>query len=267
MTVIRKGRLQDKIAIITGASRGIGRATALAFGREGANVVVNYNRSKTKAEDVVNEIRQYGGSAFSFQADVGRREAVMEMVRKTIDEYGGVDILVNNAGLGLSGGPLLEADMDAFDAMLTTNVKGIVYCTQAVLPHMMKRRYGKIVNISSIAGLGTSVRPSNLFYAGTKGAVNVMTKQLALELGPHGIYVNAIAPGLIKTDMPQSNRSPEEWEKRVQSNIETTMLQRLGLPEDIAYVAVFLASDESNYITAQVISVDGGRMNFMTHSL
>jgi NAD(P)-dependent dehydrogenase (short-subunit alcohol dehydrogenase family) len=157
--------------------------------------------------------------------------------------------------------------MDAFDAMLTTNVKGIIFCTQAVMPHMMKRRYGKIVNISSIAGLGTSVRPGNLFYAGTKGAVNVITKQLALELGPHGIYVNTIAPGLIKTDMPISNRSPEAWEKRVKNNIETTMLQRLGMPEDIAYVVVFLASDESNYITAQVISVDGGRMNVITHSL
>ncbi|UCH01316.1 MAG: 3-oxoacyl-ACP reductase FabG [Candidatus Bathyarchaeota archaeon] len=267
MTVNRKGRLQDKIAIITGASRGIGRATAVAFGREGANVVVNYNQSKTKAEEVVNEIRQHGRSAFAFQADVGSREAVMEMVRKTVDKYGRIDILVNNAGLGLSGGPVLEANMDAFDAMLTTNVKGIIYCTQAVMTHMMKRRDGKIVNISSIAGLGTSVRPGNLFYAGTKGAVNVITKQLALELGPHGIYVNAIAPGLIKTDMPISNRSPEAWEERVKNNIETTMLQRLGMPEDIAYVVVFLASDESNYITAQVISVDGGRMNFITHSL
>jgi 3-oxoacyl-[acyl-carrier protein] reductase len=191
----------------------------------------------------------------------------MEMVRKTMDEYGGIDILVNNAGLGRSSGPILEANIDAFDAMLTTNVKGIVYCTQAVIPHMIQRRYGKIVNVSSIAGFGTSVRPGNLFYAGTKGAVNVMTKQLALELGPHGITVNAIAPGLIKTDKPQRNQSPEAWEKRVQKNIETTMLQRLGLPDDIAYVAVFLASNESNYLTAQVISVDGGRMNFMTHSL
>lgn len=267
MNVTQVNRLNNRVALITGASRGIGRAIALACAREGARVVVNYNRSKAKAEDVVQLIQAQGGVAIAAQADVGQQDAVHEMVQTTMDTWGRVDILVNNAGLGVGGGSVVDAQVEDFDAMLTTNVKGILYCTQAVVPIMQTQRYGKIVNISSVAGLGTSILPGNLLYAGTKGAVNIMTKRLALELGPHGIYVNAIAPGLIRTDMPMGNRTPEEWQRRVRYFAERSMLGRIGEPEEIASVAVFLVSEASSFLTGQVIAVDGGRMDYITHSL
>ena len=259
-------RLDNRVAIITGASRGIGRAIALACADEGARVVVNYNRSKIKAEEVVQLIQAQGGVAFAAQADVGQQDAVQTLIQMTMDTWGRVDILVNNAGLGVGGGSVLDAQVEHFDAMLTTNVKGILYCTQAVVPIMKMQRYGKIVNISSVAGLGTSILPGNLLYAGTKGAVNIMTKRLALELGPYGIYVNAIAPGLIRTDMPMGNRTPKEWEHRVRYFAERSMLGRIGEPEEIASVAVFLSSEASSFLTGQVIAVDGGRMDYITHS-
>jgi 3-oxoacyl-[acyl-carrier protein] reductase len=262
----KKGRLENRVAIVTGASRGIGRAIAIIFAREGARVVVNYRRQEGKAEEVVKIIRKAGGRAFAFQADVANRTAVYRMVESTIKEFGGVDILVNNAGLGASDASLLELKDEDFDAMFNTNVKGVLICTQAVASHMIKNRYGKVVNISSVAGIGTSVLPGNLLYAGTKGAVNVMSKRMALELGAHGIYVNAIAPGLIRTDMAFGRLSPSERKRKIRSFNENSMLNRVGEAEDVASIALFLASDESNFITAQVISVDGGRMNFITHS-
>ena len=261
-----KERLEKHVAIVTGASRGIGRSITLLFAREGARVVVNYNRSKAKAAELVQLIHDQGGLAFAVQADVGDKDAVSEMVKTTVDRWGKVDILVNNAGIGVGGGSVVEASAEDFDAMLTTNVKGVLYCTQAVVPHMKAQQYGKIVNISSVAGLGTSILPGNLMYAGTKGAVNIMTKRLALELGPHGIYVNAIAPGLIRTDMTMANRTPEEFEQRYRYFAEHSMLGRIGEPDEIATVALFLASDESSFLTGQVIAVDGGRMDFITHS-
>lgn len=267
MSQHRKGRLDNRVALVTGASRGIGRAIATLFAREGAKVVVNYRRQERKAEDVVRLIREAGGHALAFQADVADRTAVGKMVDQTMNEFGGVDILVNNAGLGVGGASLLDSRDADFDAMVNTNVKGILVCVQAVVPHMMETHYGKIVNISSVAGLGTSILPGNLLYAGTKGAVNIMTKRMALELGSHGIYVNAVAPGLIRTDMGLGERSPSEQEKRITYFREHSMLRRIGEPEDIATVALFLASNESDFITGQVIAVDGGRMDFITHSL
>jgi 3-oxoacyl-[acyl-carrier protein] reductase len=266
MDLVQVKRLDKRIALITGASRGIGRAIALACAQEGAHVVVNYNRSKVQAENVVQTIHDQGGTAFAVQADVGHEDAVREMVKATMNAWGRVDILVNNAGLGIGGGSVVDVQVADFDAMLTTNVKGIIYCTQAVVPIMKAQRYGKIVNISSIAGLGTSILPGNLLYAGTKGAVNIMTKRLALELGPYGIYVNAVAPGLIRTDMPMDTCTPEEWEHRVRYFAERSMLGRIGEPEEIASVTIFLASDESSFLTGQVIAVDGGRMDYITHS-
>lgn len=266
MTEYGRGRLENRVAIVTGASRGIGRAIAITFAREGAKVVVNYYRQEGKADEVVTGIRAAGGTAFAFQADVTNRTAVDRMVEKAINEFGDINILVNNAGLSVSEASLLESKDEDFDVMFNTNAKGVFICTQAVVPHMMKNLYGKIVNISSVAGLGTSALPGNLLYACTKGAVNVLSKRLALELGPHGIYVNAIAPGLIRTDLAFGRLSPSERDRKAASFRENSMLHRVGDPEDIANVALFLASDESNYITAQVISVDGGRMNFLTHS-
>ncbi|MFX0209007.1 MAG: SDR family NAD(P)-dependent oxidoreductase, partial [Candidatus Hodarchaeota archaeon] len=154
-----------------------------------------------------------------------------------------------------------------FDPMWQVNVKGILYCVRAVAPYMMEQRYGKIVNISSVAGLGTSIVPGNYLYASTKAAVNILTKRLALELGTYGITVNAIAPGLIRTDMTQRGRSEAEREERHKYFSDHCMLNRIGNPEEIASVALFLGSNMSSFMSGQVLSVDGGRTDFITHSL
>jgi 3-oxoacyl-[acyl-carrier protein] reductase len=266
VTSNRRGRVEGLAAIVTGASRGIGRATALTLAREGAKVVVNYRQRSREADEVVGKIEKAGGDAFAFQADVADRESVRAMVEETVKRFGGVDILVNNAGIGRGGGPLLELKEEDLDAMVDTNVKGILFCVQAVVPHMMEKRYGKIVNISSLAGIGTALVGTTL-YAATKAAVIILTKRLALELGPHGINVNAIAPGHILTDMTVAGRSLAEVKERSRYFEEHTMLRREGEPEDIANAVLFLASDEASFITGQVLSVDGGRTDFLTHSL
>lgn len=260
-------RLEGRVALVTGASRGIGRATALALSREGAKVVVNYNRERERAEMVVDEIRRMGGEAFSFKADVGDRRMVEEMVREALREFETIDILVNNAGVLMGGGSLLEFRDEEFDPMWRVNVKGILNCSRAVAPHMMEKRYGKIINISSVAGLGTALLPGNTLYASTKAAVIIITKRLALELGPYGINVNAIAPGFISTEMGLGQWSPQELEERLRYFREKTMLRRVGEPEDIADVVLFLASDEARFITGQTITVDGGQIDFISHSL
>jgi len=267
MTREIKGRLGGRVAIVTGASRGIGRAIAQVFGREGAKVVVNYRREWGKAEEVVEEIRGFGGEALSFQADVGDAGAVEEMVEETVEVFGGVDILVNNAGVSMGGGPLLEFNEAEYDPMWRVNVKGVLHCTRAVAPHMMERRYGKVVNIASIAGLGTALLPGNMLYASTKAAVIILTKRLALELGQYGINVNAVAPGLIRTEMGMGYQRAAEQAQRLRYFEEKSILRRIGEPEEVANVALFLASDEASFITGQVITVDGGRIDFITHSL
>jgi 3-oxoacyl-[acyl-carrier protein] reductase len=260
-----KGRLEGRVAIVTGASRGIGRATAQALAREGAKVAVNFHREKSKAEEVVNDINKHGGSAMLFQADVSDRIAVEGMVTKTFEEFGNIDVLVNNAGVFMGGGSLLEFNEEEYDPMWRVNVKGVLNCTRAVAPYMIERSYGKVVNISSVAGIGTA-SPDDYLYSTTKAAVNILTKRLALELGQHGINVNAIAPGLIWTDMGMDSRSREEQERRIELYTRISMLQRIGKPEEIANVILFLSSDEASFITGQVITVDGGRTNFITNS-
>ena len=229
---------------------------------------MNYRTQGEKAREVVNQIRDAEGQALAFQADVGDKQAVDRMMKATVEAFGEVDILVNNAGLLRGGGtPLVDLKEEDFDAMVNTNMKGVLYCTQAVVPHMMQQRYGKIVNLSSVGGIGTSLRAGSHLYGATKGAVNLLTKRFALELGAYGINVNAIAPGLIRTDMPRRDKSAREWAERMQQSAASTMLRRVGEPRDIASVALFLVSEEARFITGQVITVDGGRMNFITHSL
>ncbi len=262
----RRGRVEGLSAIVTGGSRGIGRATSIALAREGAKVVVNYSRSSSKAEEVLDVIKRSGGEAFSFKADVSDRAAVQEMVGETMKRFGGVDILVNNAGIGGGGGSMLELKEGDLDALMNTNVKGMLFCCQNVAPHMIKNHYGKIVNIASVAGIGTALTGTTL-YATTKAAVIILTKRFAVELGQHHINVNAIAPGHILTDMTVQGRSPDEVRKRSQYFEEHTMLRREGEPEDIANAALFLSSDEASFITGQILAVDGGRTDFLTHSL
>jgi len=262
----RVGRVEGLSAIVTGGSRGIGRTTALALAREGGKVVVNYREQAKDAEEVVSIIEKAGGEAFPFQADVGVRGAVNEMVAEAVKRFGGVDILVNNAGIGKGGRPLLELREEDFDAMVDTHVKGTLFCVQAVAPHMMKKRNGKIVNISSVAGIGTALAQTTL-YAVTKGAMITLTKRLALELGPYNINVNSVAPGHILTDMTVMGRSSAEVKERSRYFEEHTMLRREGVPEDIAKVVLFFASEDANFVTGQVLSVDGGRTDFLSHSL
>jgi len=258
-----RGRLDGKVALVTGASRGIGRATALAFARQGAAVVVNYSKAHEQAQRLVDDIQKAGAQAVAIRADVASRTEVRAMVEGTLARWGRIDVLVNNAGI-LHRGNILTLAEENLDEMIAVNLKGMIHCAQAVAPHMMKRRYGKIVNISSIAALGTTMADTTP-YAAVKASIVALTKRFALELGPHGINVNAICPGFIRTDMT-SVGTPQELDARVLSMAGRAMLGRVGAPEDVAAAALFLASDEASFITAQVLTVDGGRMDFLSHS-
>lgn len=258
-------RFEGKTAIVTGASRGIGRATALALAREGAKILINYRTCKTEAENLVKEIERLGGESLPFQADVSNEKAVREMVETTRKRLGSIDILVNNAGILTGQGPLLETEESEFESMWSVNVKGILSCTKAVAPQMIEKRYGKIVNLASIAGFGTALLPGNTLYSATKAAVIVLTKRFALELGQYGINVNAVAPGLIRTDMGlgQGDHASKD---RLEYFREKTMLRRIGEPEEVANLILFLASDEASFITGQTVTIDGGRIDFLSSS-
>jgi 3-oxoacyl-[acyl-carrier protein] reductase len=258
--------LKDRVAVITGASRGIGRACALVMARERAKIVVNYNSSKEKAENVVVQIREYFGEAFSYQADVSDPEQSKDLIEEAKNIFGSVDILVNNAGVLMGGGHLEDLNLGNLQKLWNVNVGGVLNCSQAVAPLMKEQGYGRIVNIASVAGIGTASRPGNMLYSSTKAAVIVITKNMALDLGSYGISVNAVAPGLIKTDMGLHEKPINEQEERINYYREHTILGRLGKPEEIAEVVAFLSSDRASFIIGQTLTVDGGRIDYLTHS-
>jgi 3-oxoacyl-[acyl-carrier protein] reductase len=244
------GRFTGKAAIVTGASRGIGREIALQLAKEGARVAVNYSGSKDKAEEVVQQISEIGGEAFAIQADVSNPESVKEMVDKTLNEFGSIDILVNNAGI-TKDNLLMRMKEDEWDDVININLKGVFLCTKGVTRQMMRQRAGKIVNVASIVGV--SGNPGQANYVAAKAGVIGFTKTAAKELASRNINVNAVAPGFITTDM--TDALSEEVKTQMLSAIP---LGKLGTAEDVARTVLFLLSEDAVYITGQTIHVDGG---------
>lgn len=242
--------LEGKVAVITGASRGIGRAIALEMAAQGAKVIINYNGSKERAESVQEEIQEKGGFAGIYQCDVSDFAACELFFKDIIKEYGRIDILVNNAGITRDG-LLMAMSEEDFDRVVDTNLKGAFHCMRFVSRQMLKQKSGRIINMSSVSGVAGNAGQAN--YSASKAGIIGLTKAVAKELASRHITVNAIAPGFIDTEMTAvlSDSVKEEAVKQIP-------LGSFGKPEDIAALAVFLASDRAGYITGQVIHVDGG---------
>jgi 3-oxoacyl-[acyl-carrier protein] reductase len=242
--------LVEKTALVTGASRGIGRATALALAKAGAKVAINYAGNRSAAEEVVAMIEASGGEAMLIQADVGDAAAVDAMVKAVVQRFGKIDILVNNAGITRDN-LIMRMKEEDWDAVIHTNLKGIFNCTKAVSKLMMKQHYGRIVNMTSVVGIMGNASQSN--YAAAKAGVIGFTKSIAKELASRNITANAVAPGYIATDM--TTILSEQAKESMQAQIP---LQRQGTPEDVASAVLFLVSPSADYITGQTLHVDGG---------
>jgi len=243
-------RLKDKVALVTGASRGLGKSIAIQLAEEGAFVVVNYAKSAEKAEEVVAAIQSSGGKAMAMHADVSCFEEVEKMVDTIYEKFGRIDILVNNAGINRDD-LLMSMEKEDWEAVIKTNLGGLFNCTKTVAKYMMLQKSGRIINMSSVAGERGGRGQSN--YAASKGGVNAFTRSVAMELARKKITVNAVAPGVIETEMSSTVI------RRAKDHIlDSIALKRLGSPEEIAKTVAFLASDDSSYITGEVIRVDGG---------
>lgn len=242
--------LEGRVALVTGSSRGIGEAIALRLAQEGAKVAVNYHTGEEAAARVVEAIAASGGDAVSIGADVSREDQVNTLVKRVLEHWQRLDILVNNAGITRDR-LLLRMSSQDWDEVLNVNLRGAYMCTRAALPHMVRRRHGRIVNVSSVVGL--SGNPGQANYAASKAGLIGLTKAVAREVASRNITVNAVAPGYIVTDMVQN--LPEEVQKSV---LEHIPLARFGAPEDVAEAVAFLCSDGAGYITGQVIGIDGG---------
>lgn len=239
-----------KVAIVTGASKGIGKGCAIRLAKDGYFVVVNYSRSDESALKTLDEIKANGGDGIIYKADVSKFEEASKMMKEIAKTYGQIDALVNNAGI-VRDELLLMMTKENLDACYDLNVKGYFYCAQQAALKMLRKKKGVIINMSSVSG--KFALPGQSVYSSTKGAVNSMTQTLAKELSPYGIRVNAVAPGFIQTEM--LDHIPEDKKEEYLKNIP---LHRLGVVEDIASLVSFLASDEASYITGQVITIDGG---------
>ena len=239
-----------KVAIVTGSSRGIGKACALRLAKDGFTVVINYSHSESEAKNVLNEIESFGGSGMIYRADVSKLDEVKAMMRDVSKTYGQIDVLVNNAGI-VRDEYLLMLNPETLDKCFDLNVKGYFYCAQQAVLKMFRKKSGVVINMSSVSGIlalaGQSV------YSSTKGAVNSLTQTMAKELAPYGIRVNAVAPGFIETEM--LNALSDE---KKQEYLNAIPMHRLGTVEDVANVVSMLASDAASYITGQIITVDGG---------
>ena len=242
--------LDGKVALVTGGSRGIGKAIVLALAGAGADVAINYAGNIAAAQEVASEVEAMGRKAVLVQGDVADTTVATGIIEKVVTELGKIDILVNNAGITRDA-LLVRMKEEDWDAVLTTNLKGVFNCTKAAVKYMMKQKSGKIVNISSVVGVTGNASQAN--YAAAKAGCIGFTKSVAKELGSRGINVNAIAPGLIATDMTKD--LPEKVLKEMESGIP---LKRVGEPKDVANAVLFLVSEEAAYITGQTLNVDGG---------
>jgi 3-oxoacyl-[acyl-carrier protein] reductase len=242
--------LENRVAIVTGGSRGIGRAVALELAARGAAVVVNYNSSPEKAEEVVKEIQGGGGKAAAFQADVSTFEAAQNLVKFAVETFGDLHILVNNAGITRDMVIMMMPEAD-WDAVINTNLKSTFNCSKAAVKHMMRKRYGRIINIASVAGqMGN---PGQTNYSASKAGQIGFTKALARDVAARKINVNAVAPGFVETEILDA--MPEGT---LEAALKLVPLARTAQPEEIGYAVAFLASDQAAYITGQVLGVDGG---------
>lgn len=243
-------KLQNKIALITGASKGIGKSTALLFAKEGAKIVVNYASSKKEACSVVDEIKKIGSEAIAIKCDVSKEDEVKEMINQTISKFGKIDILINNAGVVFDV-PFFEKTVEQWKRTMDVNLLGTFLCSKYASKQMLKKNNGKIINISSSNGID-SFSPDSMDYDASKAGVIILTRGLAKELAPN-IQVNSVAPGWVNTEMNKD--LPQDF---VEEETEKIYLKRFAKPEEIAKSILFLASDDASYITGSILKVDGG---------
>lgn len=243
-------QLTDRVAVVTGASRGIGRGIALELAQRGATVVVNYNSSADAADEVVEQIKSGGGEAVAFQADVSSEAGAAALIKAAIDTYGKLDILVNNAGTTRDN-VIMMMKPDDFDSVIQSNLRSTWLCSKAAVRSMMRKRYGRVINITSISGLRGQAGQTN--YSASKAGIIGLTKALAKEVGPRSITVNAVAPGFVETDLTKD--LPQELIDQI---LPLVPLGKWATVEDIAYAVAFLASDEATMITGEVLTIDGG---------
>lgn len=249
-----RGKLFEKVALVTGGGRGIGRAVAIGFALEGAKVAINYHQNAEAAEEAAALLRQIGRPSLVVKADTRHRTEVESMIDRVVNQFDGIDILVNNAGISAAT-PFVEITEDEWDRVIETNLKGYFLCGQAVSRFMLRQgRGGRIINVSS--SRQEQAWPGNAHYCASKGGIYMLTRVMALELGPYGITVNSLSPGTILTDMNRKKFSDAEFRHR---RIERIPVGRLGTPEDLVSAAVLLASDESSFINGASLTVDGGQ--------